>query len=330
MQQCPNSIPIISLSDTELSVIEQIKHTNETIGFFAIVDHGVPIPLIRDLWEECFQFWHRMPQSLLASNVTESSFIWLDYTPIIDASSSASRATLSSSSPSSWILGPTAGRRGMPWAPDTQCMRTLWTQYYEAMEKLLHRLMRLFALALELPENHFEDKLDCHCSPMRTVYYPPMQSKDNNANTTTTSGCEANQCDESLCDERAGEHTDWGCVTILLPDPHVRGLLVKMPDGAWVAPPESQEPFGAFVINLGDLMPRWTQDKWKATPHKVTAGPGERARGRMTIPFFGLVNATTRLEAILSCCEEGVEVKYEPILAGQFFADHEKYSVYNK
>jgi isopenicillin N synthase-like dioxygenase len=94
----------------------------------------------------------------------------------------------------------------------------------------------------------------------------------------------------------------------------------------------------AFIINLGDLMPRWTCNIWKATPHRVIGKEEELKRGRMTIPFFGLVNSNTLLEAIPSCLEKQKQQQlrpestfiYQPILAGNFFSEHEKYSIYHR
>jgi len=83
---------------------------------------------------------------------------------------------------------------------------------------------------------------------------------------------------------------------------------------------------GGYVVNLGDLFPLWTNKKWKATAHRVVLRDGVNA-ARMSIPFFGLVNDDTLVECIPSCVGNGVVS--EPILAGAFFAEHEKFSVYS-
>lgn len=311
------SIPVISLKNDPYEVAQEIKKANETLGFFIIIDHQIAEDLTSEMWKECFQFWNRVPQSILVNNISSSPFIWLDYSP-----NEISEKT-------SWIIGPTAGRQGMPWQPDTSQMRKLWTNYYQEMEKLLHTIMEYFAIALELDRDYFENKLDNHKSPMRTVYYPPVS-----ADKLKNSENQENNY------ERAGEHTDWGCVTILLPDKNTSGLEIKLANGLWVSVPNVEN---GFVINLGtifspsffhfdilgDLMPRWTNNAWKATPHRVTATPEQMAHGRLTIPFFGLVNTSTLLECIPSCCKDG-KSQFEPILAGEFFSEHEKYSIYNK
>lgn len=104
----------------------------------------------------------------------------------------------------------------MNWFPDKSSMEILWFNYvililyflslfskqYLEMEKLTKILMRLFAIGLGLPESFFDDKLTNHQSCLRAVYYPPVKSGD-------------------ILNERAGEHTDWGCLTILKPDKFV-------------------------------------------------------------------------------------------------------------
>lgn len=171
-------------------------------------------------------------------------------------------------------------------------------------------LMELFALALDLPRDFFEACLVDHQSSSRIVYYPSL---------------DPNHC---AVIERAGEHTDWGCLTILRQDPLVGGLQIKMFDGTWQDVPIVAD---GLIVNLGDLLPRWTNDKWKATAHRVVKPEGlpSQRTSRLTIPFFGLVNGNTVITCIPSCQTNGQQ-NYEPIKAGEFFSDHEKYSVYSK
>lgn len=220
------SIPVISLKNDPVEVASQIKIANETLGFFIIVDHQISEELMNQMWQECFQFWNRIPQSILVNNISSSPFIWLDYSPN------------DISEKSSWIIGPTTGRQGMPWQPDTLEMRKLWGNYYKEMEKLLHIIMEYFAIGLELEKDYFENKLDNHKSPMRTVYYPPVSIEKSKS--------DCNNKNDNY--ERAGEHTDWGCVTILLPDKNTSGLEIKLANGSWITVPNVEN---GFVINLG-------------------------------------------------------------------------------
>ncbi|WP_411890243.1 isopenicillin N synthase family dioxygenase [Yoonia sp. SDW83-1] len=146
--------------------------------------------------------------------------------------------------------------------PDLPGFRAAWEAYYAAMEALAARIMRAFALALKLPEDHFDRFIGDPISALRALHYPatvdvPLDRQ-----------------------QRAGAHTDYGSLTILLPQPGRQGLQVKQGD-TWVDVPA---PDGAFVINIGDLMARWTADRWVSTLHRVVAIPDQPAR--QSLAFF--------------------------------------------
>ena len=121
---------------------------------------------------------------------------------------------------------------------------------------------------------------------------------------------------------RASAHTDYGAFTLLVADNAPGGLQVLNRDGSWQSvslPPHS------FVVNLGDLMQRWTNDCWKSTMHRVvnpplpevdprTAAPSNR---RQSIAFFFNMNKDALIECIETCKADGEKPKYEPILAGE-------------
>lgn len=140
--------------------------------------------------------------------------------------------------------------------PDLPGFRAAWEAYYAAMEDLAARIMTAFAVALGLPEDHFAPFIANPISALRALHYP-----------ATVDAPLAKQ-------QRAGAHTDYGSLTILLPQPGSTGLQVDM-QGHWVDVPT---PEGAFVINIGDLMARWTADRWVSTLHRVVAVPGQPAR----------------------------------------------------
>merc|ERR1712059_80871 len=122
------------------------------------------------------------------------------------------------------------------------------------MENLVAVLMRLLALALGLPTDTFEDAQQGHCSSLRAILYPEV--------------AEADLDEQSGVVVRCGEHTDWGCITVLMHDEAVGGLEVLSQDGSWAPVPVVP---GGLVVNLGDLLPRWTANHWVATPHRVVA-----------------------------------------------------------
>jgi len=151
------------------------------------------------------------------------------------------------------------------WPDAPEGFRVAWTDYYASMEDLARRVMRLFAAALKLPEDYFEDFIDAPISALRALNYPEQHRPPKPGQL------------------RAGAHTDYGCLTILAQDGN-GGLQVRNTDGDWIAAPPIP---GTFVINLGDQMARWTNGRFQATPHRVinTSGRERYSMQRSTTNF---------------------------------------------
>ncbi|CAK9041480.1 unnamed protein product [Durusdinium trenchii] len=268
----------------------ELRNACEEVGFFVLTDHGICDALMESLRKECTAFFKRPPQSNVLGMVssTDSRFLWLDHVPCDDGPA--------------WSLGPVHGRGSMPWQLDQEEFATVWTAYYAEVEKLVARLMSLFAVAMHLPATTFDSALKNHRSSMRAILYPELAEAD------------FEQTSEVI---RSPEHTDWGCVTVLLADPEVSGLEICDKDGGWTS---IQPQRHALVVNLGELLQWWTGGKWLATPHRVLARP-DSAGERLSCPYFGLVNRETLLQPLLA--ESG---NHEGITAGEFLQNHERYS----
>lgn len=155
--------------------------------------------------------------------------------------------------------------------PDLPGFRPAWEAYYTAMESLAARIMVAFAAALNLPDTHFAQHISTPISALRALNYPA----------TTTVPLDKQQ--------RAGAHTDYGSLTILKPQPGSQGLQIAR-NGDWIDVPA---PDNAFVINIGDLMARWTADRWVSTLHRVVAKPDQPAR--QSLAFFHQPNWTAEI-----------------------------------
>ena len=114
---------------------------------------------------------------------------------------------------------------------------------------------------------------------------------------------------------RAGAHSDFGSVTLLATDGSPGGLQVKMPDGAWhdIMPVE-----GAYIVNLGDLMAQWTNDRWRSTLHRVVTPPLDLAANsrRHSMVFFHQPNFDALIECLPTCLAPGERPKYAPVTSG--------------
>ncbi|MGK6306104.1 isopenicillin N synthase family dioxygenase [Variovorax sp. DT-64] len=166
--------------------------------------------------------------------------------------------------------------------------------YIRTMLALSRRLMQLMALSLALPEAYFDASSESPMVTLRMVRYPahPLGA-----------------------DERtfgAGAHTDWGAITILAQDAH-GGLEVCMPDGQWVPATPIE---GCFVVNLGDMIPRWTNGRYHSNPHRVRNIHSGGAP-RYSIPFFYEPDYFARIEAVPGTVPAGEAPRYAPCTAGE-------------
>ncbi len=171
--------------------------------------------------------------------------------------------------------------------------------YYAAMERLAATLMEACALALSLPAAWFAPRIDRHISALRILHYPP-------------------QPDAPAPDQlRAGAHSDYGTLTILLSENVSAGLQVLNRRGDWV---DVHAPPGSYVINVGDLLMRWTNDRWVSTLHRVVNPPRDRAGAdrRLSLVFFHHPNYDAEVRCIESCLRPGEAPKYPPVNAGPY------------
>ena len=157
----------------------------------------------------------------------------------------------------------------LPDAP-TQC-----EAYIQALLGLSRRLMQLLALSLNLPETYFDATSDSPMVTLRSLRYPPHPAG----------------ADELTFG--AGAHTDRGALTLLAQDTY-GGLEVALPDGSWLAAPPVPD---TIIVNLGDMMPRWTNGLYRSSLHRVrnTLSGGV---ARHSIPFFYEPDYQARIEAV--------------------------------
>jgi isopenicillin N synthase-like dioxygenase len=161
---------------------------------------------------------------------------------------------------------------------------------------LAGKLMHISALALDLDENYFDPYFDRMTTNLRFVDYPhqtvaPLKGQ-----------------------LRYGAHTDFGGFTILRQDDAPGGLQVLGPDKKWV---EVKPIPGSFVVNTGDLIQRWTNDRWLSNVHRVTNPPlnASSSTRRLSVVFFSQPNHDADISALPSCVKPGEAGKYPPVKA---------------
>lgn len=177
--------------------------------------------------------------------------------------------------------------------PDLPGFRATMLDYFAACHSLGVLLHRAFALDLGLTPGFFDDKLDRPMAVLRLLHYPPAPE----------------QADPGQLG--AGEHTDYGCVTLLATD-GVGGLQVRTRAGEWLDAPHVP---GTFVCNIGDCLMRWTNDIYVSTPHRVVSPPGQE---RFSVAFFLDPNPEAEIACLPGCATSSRPARYAPIRGDAF------------
>jgi isopenicillin N synthase-like dioxygenase len=183
------------------------------------------------------------------------------------------------------------------WPPEQSGFQQVVTEFYQlGITTIAPTVLRAFAIGLQLPESFFDDKHGRNAF-LRLLHYPPLD------------------CIPEPGQLRAGEHTDYGSITLLLQDA-IGGLEVRTRQGEWIAAPPIP---GTVVVNVGDAMQRWTNDQLCSTPHRVKVPTGTAAtRSRYSIALFFDPNPEVELACVASCQSADRPPRYEPILAGDY------------
>jgi isopenicillin N synthase-like dioxygenase len=184
------------------------------------------------------------------------------------------------------------------WPERPKEFREVWEAYYRQMEHLAWALMRLFALALDLPEGYFDRKIDRHITIFSAVHYPDQPDAPRPGQL------------------RAGAHTDYGSLTILKTEDAPGGLQVLGKDQRWIDVPSVPD---TFVVNLGDLMAEWTNDRWVSTMHRVVNPPRDVAGNsrRLSLVFFHQPNYDAVVECLPTCRDASRPARYGRITSGE-------------
>ena len=306
-------VPVIDISrageggEALAAIGGAVDEACRNIGFFVIVGHGVPDPIIEATWTAARAFFD-LPLSEKRRSPAPSPDYAYGYSPIKGETLARSLGdTTPPDLKESLNMGPLDLPEVIPpgaeailatprWPERPATLRPAWETYFGAMADLSGRLLSIMAVGLGLPDDHFEPFLDHHSSAMRAINYPELDAPPQQGQL------------------RAGAHTDYGTLSILRYDDAPGGLEVMGPDG-WAAVPMVP---GGFVVNLGDMMARWTNDRWVSTLHRGGLPPADAtvSTRRQSIVFFHNVRWDTEVRCLPTCLAPGESPLYEPVLAG--------------
>jgi isopenicillin N synthase-like dioxygenase len=297
------SLPVISIESLSSSrlkdrqgVAAMLREACLDKGFFYVSNHGISLGLIDAVFEETKRFFDLPDEAKTAVDMSHS---------ICHRGYERLRAqTLEAGAPpdlkEGFYIGPDLSLEDpRVIAQQFQCGPNLWPQdmpafrptmqaYFAAMLDLSHRLMRGLALSLDLPEDHFNAFNRDPLAILRLLHYPPQPPN------------------AAPNEKGAGAHTDWGTLTVLLQDP-VGGLQVQdVASNRWI----HADPIpGTFVVNLGDMIARWTNDKYRSTTHRVV---NASRRERYSVPFFYEGRTEHEVVCLANCLAPGERPKYSP------------------
>lgn len=313
-----DSIPIVDLGGsaaTETSarkrIAAEIHNACLDTGFFYVVNHSVPQELIDAQFAAAKRFFDLPLDDKLAIHMKKSPTT-AGYEPIggqaldsQDASSESAPPDLKESfycgrelAPDDPHAGKTVRGFGHNQWPALLGFREQMVRYYGAVNDLGNRILSLLALSLDMPDTWFEKfHAPAAAATLRMIHYPPQPAH-----------AKFNQIG-------AGAHTDWGGITILAQD-DVGGLEVRTVQGDWIT---ATPIAGSFVINLGDLMARWTNGIYMSNMHRVNNNVS--GKDRYSIPYFHSPYPTSVIEAIPSCVDKDHPPRFATCTAQEHMAE---------
>ena len=269
-------IPTIDLSAGPAAAAAEIRRACEDVGFFTVVGHGVPEETIDAISSGARAFFD-LPETekrrLAEPAATPGAPV---YRPL-----GAEKLGSNADRKESLDWGPSLA--GVAWPDRPVERRAAYERYFAELLRLAGTLVHSFAVALGLDENALDASFDDRSSSVRVIDYPAGAGG-----------------------ARAGAHRDYGCLTIIRSD--AGGLEAETRAGEWL--PVAAPP-GGFVVNIGDLMQRWTGDRWISTLHRVVGPEGASPR-RQSLVFFH----NPRMQAVIETLGDGVV--YEPVRAGEY------------
>jgi isopenicillin N synthase-like dioxygenase len=305
IDEATRAIPVIDFEPAFRSepgglepVARQVRRASEEVGFFYLAGHGVPDAVVDAAFAASREF-HALPLSTkTALKLNESNIGYLAVNQSIQRASTVHAATRPNFNESFFIshdraddhpdvLAGSLLRGQNQWPAGHEAMRAAMVGYFKALEAVGQQMLPVLARALDLPADHFAPSFagEAHLN-LRFLHYPPQDVAD---------------------DEQFGQgpHTDNSFITILART-EVPGLAVRLPSGEWLAPPVIP---GTFLVNLGNMMKRWSNDRFLSTPHAVLNDSGT---DRYSIAFFYSPNVDSVIECLPSCTGPDDPPHYPP------------------
>ena len=289
--------------DAAAPLARAVARTCEDTGFLVVANHGVPQRLVDDTFAAAAQFFARSDADKLALKIGQYNIGYLPFGGQVVRHSPVNKNTKPNFSESFYITRDRAPDHpdiinnkpliGLNrWPPDMPQFRAATMAYYAAMEAMTTRLVPVVAMALGLPPDYFAEAFAEPNCTIRLIHYPPQPNPEDN-------------------EFGFAPHTDNNFITFLAQSA-LPGLEVRTAEGEWIRPPAVP---GTFVVNTGAMLARYSNDRFRATPHRVINRNGA---SRYAIPFFLGPNHDSIVDCVPTCVGPDNPPRYEPTTYGAF------------
>ena len=301
--EASRTIPVLDLSDylagsdsAAERLAETLRFTQENVGFYVVVNHGVPREVISRGYAQLEAFFALPDEEKLRLRINDKTVGYIPPRSTMYVSATVTRNTkkdLNETLARARERPPDdpAIKAGMRFAGPNQwpegrpAFREAMIEYQNAMGQLGQAMLPLYARALELPPDYFAPYFTEPLWWTRNSHYGPIEPEENQFGI-------APHCDHSFI--------------TLLPISDVPGLEVMWPDGEWV----NVDPVpNGIVINTGEFLARWTNGRFLATPHRVIMP----RKDRYSMAMFFNPNPETVAEPLPTCVSEDRPAAYEPV-----------------
>lgn len=298
-------IPVIDLSgllhgsiDVRGAVAREIGTACRDIGFFGVTGHDIPPQIVQRAFAQATAFF-ALPVEEKSQIAIEQSSCHRGWFSVGGENLDPAKQQYAGDFKEGIKIGQDLPANhslvtaGIPlhgpnqWPANPAEFVPTFREYYALMANLARALMRAFALALDMPEEYFDEFLTRPMATAGPLHYPPPTGPITDAQLG------------------AGAHTDFGALTILAQDAN-GGLQVRNVDGQWIDVPPMAD---AFVVNVGDMMARWTNGLFASTVHRVINTSG---RDRYSIPFFFDPNHDAPVAALPTCTSAANPPRFAP------------------
>lgn len=266
-------------------IVDAIDAACTEIGFFVVTGHGIEA--------QVDAVFHAARELFAMPEATKEALAMVDRQGFVPAHHAVLDHTLHSAPAEYYDVG-TGGDGRWPSATDLPSFRAVVTRYQRAALGIAADLLQALAVALDLAPTFFADRMhDPQCFLRMFHYEPPATGRESRVLTDP--------------------HTDYGLITLLATD-GVAGLEVRPRGGEWTM---VAAPAMSLIVNLGDMLARWTNDRYVSTPHRVSA---PAASDRYSVPFFVNPDPATTVSCLPACVTTERPCRYEPVTASEFLA----------